>query len=131
ILTAPHTFDPAVPPVGPSVSHSTDWVLWTQPDVYMMHGIQNAAGYDGFGLDRYSQLAGQMKLWGELTDSDATLRGGSREIDLLNARYLLSIRKRSDEAKTDSSAGEIAPPAETAFPSATQNYGGFMCAQSD
>src|SRR5256885_15703654 len=24
ILTAPHTFDPAVPPVGPSVSRSTD-----------------------------------------------------------------------------------------------------------
>src|ERR1051326_5743231 len=29
ILTAPHYFDPAVPPVSPSVSHSTDWNLWT------------------------------------------------------------------------------------------------------
>ena len=127
ILTSRETFDPT----QPASANAKDWVLWIEPDVYMMYGIQNAAGYDGFGLDRYSQLAGQMKLWGELTDPNATLRSNSREIDLLNARYLLSIRKRSDEAKTDSSAGEIAPPAETAFPSATQNYGGFMFAQSD
>src|SRR5207244_3691834 len=90
ILTTRETFDPAKPP-SPSLRRSPDWVLWIEPDVYMMYRIQNAAGYDGFGLDRYSQLAGQMKLWGELTDSDATLRGSSREIDLLNARYLLSI----------------------------------------
>lgn len=98
ILTAPHHFDPAAPPVPPSVSHSPDWVLWTQPDVYMMHGIQNAAGYDGFGLARYSQLAGRMKVWGELTDPDLTLRSGSREIDLANVRFLISMRKQSDAA---------------------------------
>ncbi|HEY6230122.1 MAG TPA: hypothetical protein VIW64_02550, partial [Pyrinomonadaceae bacterium] len=92
ILTAPHTFDPAVAPVPPSVSHSTDWVLWTQPDVYMLHGIQNAAGYDGFGLQRYSDLAGRMKVWGELTDPDSTLRGPSRAIDLTNARFLVAMR---------------------------------------
>ena len=96
ILTAPHHFDPAVPPVPPSVSHSPDWVLWTQPDVYMMHGIQNAAGYDGFGLARYSELAGRMKVWGELTDPDLTLRSGSREIDLANVRFLISMRKQSE-----------------------------------
>lgn len=118
ILTVPHTFDPAVAPVAPSVSHSPDWVLWTQPDVYMMHGIQNAAGYDGFGLERYSKLAGQMKVWGELTDPDATLRGDSREIDLLNTRYLLSMRKQS--GKLDS------PPLSN-----TKQYGSFAFALSD
>lgn len=127
ILTSRETFDPT----QSASANAKDWVLWIEPDVYMMYGIQNAAGYDGFGLDRYSQLAGRMKLWGELTDPSATLRSKSREVDLLNARYLLSIRKRSDEVKTDSSGGELAPPAETTFPSATQNYGGFMFAQSD
>jgi len=101
ILTAPHQFDPAVPPVTPSVSHSTDWVLWTQPDVYMMHGVHNAAGYDGFGLARYSQLAGRMKVWGELTDPDATLRGESREIDLANVRFLISMRKQANSKASD------------------------------
>ncbi len=128
ILTTRETFDPAAPA---SPRHSPDWVLWTEPDVYMMYGIQNAAGYDGFGLERYSQLAGQMKLWGELTDPDATLRGGSREIDLLNARYLLSIRKRQDVAPTDESAADATSASEPAFPPATEKYGGFMFNQSD
>jgi hypothetical protein len=120
ILTAPHEFDPAVPPVPPSVSHVTDLGLWTQPDVYMMHAIQNAAGYDGFGLDRYGQLAGRMKVWGELTDPDTTLRGDSREIDLVNVRYLLSVRKQS---------GASAPLA--AFAPADQKYGDYLFAAND
>ncbi|MCM3874103.1 MAG: YfhO family protein [Pyrinomonadaceae bacterium] len=130
ILTAPHTFDPAKPPVPPSVSHSTDFGLWTQPDVYMMHGIQNAAGYDGLGLERYNRLAGQMKVWGELTDPETTLRGDSREIDLLNVRYLISMQK---QAVTD----QLEPVSVTAaasgsdFPPATDRYGGFMFAQND
>lgn len=110
ILTAPHTFDPAVPPVPPSVSHSDDWVLWTYPDIYMMHGIQNAAGYDGFGFERYNQLAGRMKVWGELENPDQTLRGASREIDLLNVRYLLSMRTGSgaiEDASTRSPGSEV------------------------
>jgi hypothetical protein len=148
ILTAPHAFDPAVPPVPPSVSHSTEWSLWTQPDVYMMSGVPNAAGYDGFGLARYSRLAGEMKVWGELTDPDTTLRGESRDIDLLNVRYLLSMRAKggkavtagTDSAKTDpgktDAAGTtvaLAPVAKPAqdFPSATQKYGEFMFAESD
>lgn len=128
ILTTRETFDPQVlsDPRRPR-----DWVLWIEPDVYMMYGIQNAAGYDGFGLDRYSQLAGQMKLWGELTDPNATLRGSSREIDLLNTRYLLSIRKRADEIQTDSSAGETAQPTAPAFPSANEKFGDFMFAHDD
>jgi hypothetical protein len=128
ILTTREKFDPAAPA---SPRRAPDWVLWTEPDVYMMYGIQNAAGYDGFGLERYSQLAGRMKLWGELTDPDTTLRGGSREIDLLNARYLLSIRKRADEVPTDESADDVTSATEPAFPPATEKYGGSMFAQSD
>ena len=124
ILTTRQTFDPRAP-----ARNSSDWVLWIEPDVYMMYGIQNAAGYDGFGLDRYSQLAGQMKLWGELTDPDATLRSNSREIDLLNVRYLLSIRKRTDATQTGSSANEVSSATE--FPPATENYGGFMFGPGD
>jgi hypothetical protein len=120
ILTAPHQFDPAVPPVTPSVSHSSDWVLWTQPDVYMMHGVHNAAGYDGFGLERYSQLAGRMKVWGELTDPDATLRGESREIDLTNVRFLISMRKQANSKASD-----------IGFLSAEQKLGDYQFAASD
>jgi hypothetical protein len=126
ILTARATFDPAQ-----TVTGSPDWVLWIEPDVYMMYGIQNAAGYDGFGLERHSQLAGQMKLWGELTDPNATLRSNSREIDLLNARYLLSIRKRSDAEQANSTADEANSAPAPAFPPATQNFGGFMFGPSD
>jgi Bacterial membrane protein YfhO len=123
ILTAPHTFDPARVPIPPSVSHSTDWVLWTQPDIYMMHAVENAAGYDGFGLARYSRLAGEMKVWGELTDPDSTLRGASRELDLLNVRYLLSMRPDSDKTTK--------PEPPVAFMPATRELGGFMFAESD
>jgi hypothetical protein len=130
ILTTRQTFDPAGSATA-STRQSLDWVLWIEPDVYMMYGIQNAAGYDGFGLERYSQLAGQMKLWGELTDPAGTLHSNSREIDLLNARYLLSIRKRPDELGSDATSGEIAHSTAPAFPSATDKYGGFMFAQSD
>jgi hypothetical protein len=136
ILTAPHTFDPTVAPVPPSVSHSQDWVVWTQPDMYMAHRIQNAAGYDGFGLARYSRLAGDMKVWGELTDPDRTLRGPSREIDLLNVRYLLSMRKQkgagreTDEGVASSDADADAG-AGVAFPPATKRLGDFMFAESD
>jgi hypothetical protein len=129
ILTTREAFDPMSTAARFS-GRSPDWVLWTEPNVYMMYGIQNAAGYDGFGLERYSQLAGEMKLWGELTDPDTRLRGSSREIDLLNARYLLSIRKRPDELETESNEAVISAP-EPHFPPATAKYGGFMFAQTD
>ena len=85
-----------------------------------MHGIQNAAGYDGFGLERYSQMAGRMKVWGELTDPDTTLRGDSREIDVTNVRYLLSMRRQPN------SSG----PTED-FAKADQRYGDYMFAAND
>ncbi|MCA1618547.1 MAG: YfhO family protein [Acidobacteria bacterium] len=146
ILTAPHAFDPAVAPVPPSVSHSPEWTLWTQPDVYMMHGVPNAAGYDGFGLARYSRLAGEMKVWGELTDPESSLQGESREIDLLNVRYLVSMRAKAaakpaapegagkdvapaDATKTAPTAVVPAPAQE--FPQATEKHGDFMFGAGD
>ena len=136
VLTAPHPFDPANAPVPPSVSHSTEWTLWTQPDIYMMHGVRNAAGYDGFGLARYSRLAGEMKVWGELTDPDSSLRGAGREIDLLNVRYLISMRAKGatpnvNNDSTPNAAPAAAPTPAQNFPEATQRYGDFMFAGSD
>lgn len=143
VLTAPHAFDPAAVPVPPSVSHSPEWTLWTQPDIYMMHGVQNAAGYDGFGLARYSRLAGDMKVWGELTDPESSLRGAGREIDLLGVRYLVSMRPKgvgaidspkSDGQTTDAAPAPAATPAATPaqnFPEATQQYGDFKFAGND
>ena len=49
------------------------WVATLQPDIYMMYGIENAAGYDGFGLARYQRFAGDMKTWGELGDAERAL----------------------------------------------------------
>ncbi|MFN2533017.1 MAG: YfhO family protein [Pyrinomonadaceae bacterium] len=121
ILTAPHTFDPAISPLPPSVTHSTDWILWTQPDLYMMSGVPNAAGYDGFGLARYSRLAGDMKVWGELTDPDSTLRGDSPAMDILNVRYLLSMRRTSD------SLADISPELRPAI----VNLGGALFDATD
>jgi Bacterial membrane protein YfhO len=151
ILTAPHAFDPDV---LPSVSHLPEWTLWTQPDVYMMHGMPNAAGYDGFGLARYSRLAGEMKVWGELTDPETTLRGESREMDLLGVRFLVSMRPKgggakaaADAAKNDgapadatktapdapktTAAPAAAQPTALEFPAATEKYGDFMFAAGD
>ncbi|HEX7313219.1 MAG TPA: YfhO family protein [Pyrinomonadaceae bacterium] len=139
ILTAPHAFDPAAAPVPPSVSHSTEWTLWTQPDIYMMHGVANAAGYDGFGLARYSRLAGEMKVWGELTDPESSLRGAGREIDLLGVRYLVSMRPKgagstastnNDGPTTEAPSAPTSPPPQN-FPEATERYGDFLFAASD
>jgi hypothetical protein len=130
VFTMREVFDPTTP-APPELRRLSDWILWTEPDVYMMYGIQNAAGYDGFALDRYSRLAGQMKLWGELTDADATLRGGSRELDLLNTRYLLSRRKNSEGLEMDSSAGASSVAPASPYPAATDKFGGFMFAPGD
>ena len=114
VLTQDHAFDPDQP-----VSYSAPveaWSLSLQPDICMMWGWENAAGYEGFGLARYSRLAGDMKVWGDLTDPERTLRGNSRELDLLNVRYLLV---RSPAAATTKSR----PPPAVDIP-ATENYGG-------
>jgi hypothetical protein len=94
----------------------------------MMYGIENAAGYDGFGLARYSRLAGDMKVWGDLTDADRTLRGESRELDLLNVRYLLT---RSSPAAASSSTTTATRSTAAEFPPATQVYGGRRFGEED
>jgi hypothetical protein len=94
-----------------------EFMLSLQPDTYMMYGIENAAGYDGFGLTRYSKLAGDMKLWGELTDPERSVRGPGREFDILNVRYLL---KQSAQGEARRRAAERSPagtPAGSAAPS--------------
>ena len=114
VLTQDHAFDPDKP-----VSYSAPIATWLpalQPDICMMWDWENAAGYEGFGLARYSRLAGDMKVWGDLTDPERTLRGESREVDLLNVRYLLV---RSPAAPTS----KATPPPAPEIP-ATENFGG-------
>jgi len=139
ILTADQRFDPAQavpPPSAPG-----DWMLSLQPDVYMMHGIENAAGYDGFGLSRYSRLAGDMKVWGELADPERTLRGDSRELDLLNVRYLLtrplargvatSSQASAPASGTLRSDAKASTNAIVDFPEASQDFQGNKFAAQD
>jgi hypothetical protein len=121
VLTQDHFFDPDQP-----ASHSAPiaaWIPTLQPDICMMWGWENAAGYEGFGLARYSQLAGDMKVWGDLTDPERTLRSESREIDLLNVRYLL-VRSGTAPA-----AAPPAPPPPA--PLALENYGGHTLAKEN
>jgi hypothetical protein len=113
ILTQDYFFDPIKTVVIPKPG--AGWVPSLQPDIYMMSGVENAAGYDGFGLARYSRLAGDMKIWGDLGEAERTLRSESRELDLLNVRYLFA---RSSAAESDPA------PEQTDFPAATEVYGG-------
>ncbi|PYS73460.1 MAG: hypothetical protein DMF69_04765, partial [Acidobacteria bacterium] len=125
ILTSHQTFDPESP------ARTNGWVIWTEPDLYSMFGISNAAGYDGFGLDRYSQLAGQMKLWGELTDPNASLRSNSREMDILNVRYLVARTDSPENAKADVTETNRSANPAAAFPPATHQYDSFRFAEND
>ncbi len=106
-----------------------DFMMTLQPDTAMMHRIENAAGYDGFGLKRYSDLAGEMKLWGELPDPARSVRGPGREFDLLNVHYLV---KQSPGGETRRRAAERAPlaPAQAAAPE-TISLGGVAFAKED
>lgn len=121
ILTVQHSFDPD----SPVATESKDFIMPLQPDIYMMHGIENAAGYDGFGLARYSRLAGEMKVWGEIPDPDLTLRGDGRAVDLLNVRYLLAMPSPDWSEKTSSNLFSLP------FPPATQVFGGQPFASDD
>ena len=123
ILTQDQPFDPGVR--VPETLPDRGWTPTLQPDIYMMHGIENAAGYDGFGLERYSRLAGDMKVWGDLADAERTLRGESRELDILNVRYLLT--KPLSEASKPSESSTTWP----AIPAATQELGGQHFASDD
>lgn len=127
ILTTHLAFDPALS----TESTNPGWVLWTEPDVYSMHSVQNAAGYDGFGLRRYSELAGQMKLWGELTDPNATLRSDSRELDILNVRYLVARRERPIPHEDNEASADEPQAPQAAFPPATDNFGGYGFAKEN
>ncbi len=120
ILTDEHSFDPNQADL--KVPAGSPWVPMLQPDVYMMYGLENAAGYDGFGLARYSKLAGDMKIWGELSDPQRTLN--SVEVDLLNVRYLLT-RSATGAALFPTETTTITTTSSTAaeFPQATQVYG--------
>jgi hypothetical protein len=126
ILTSHIAFDPALP-----ASNTNGWVLWTEPDVYMMHGIRNAAGYDGFGLQRYSELAGQMKLWGELTDPNATLRSDSRELDILNVRYLVARREHPEPRDENEVSKDELQAAQSLFAIAGDKIGDYAFAKDN
>lgn len=103
ILTAQRQFDPNQKVEDPLTVHY-DLAFWLHPDIYMMHGVENASGYDGFGLARYSKLAGDMAVWGELPKPDQTLRGPSRELDLLNVKYLLAMTWVPSDKETTTTA---------------------------
>jgi hypothetical protein len=114
ILTQDHLFEPDQP-----VSYNAPVEVWLpalQPDIPMMWGWTNAAGYEGFGLARYSRLAGDMKVWGDLTDPERTLRSESCELDLLNVRYLLVRSTAAPRTKQPTVAIPEIP--------ATEIYGG-------
>lgn len=127
ILTTHLAFNPSLS----TAQANPGWALWTEPDVYMMHGIHNAGGYDGFNLRRYSELAGQMKLWGELTDPNATLRSDSRELDVLNVRYLVARRERPTATQADELGADELKAAQAAFPVAGAKYGSHMFSKFD
>jgi hypothetical protein len=132
ILTEDQRFDPSLP--LPSATPG-NWMLSLQPDIYMMHGIENAAGYDGFGLSRYSRMAGDMKVWGELTEPERTLRGDSRELDLLNVRYLLTRPLLSDAQASSAQSAGTTPLTSSAsraeFPPASEDFAGIKFAKED
>jgi hypothetical protein len=121
VLTQDVHLDPTQPVSTPTPGGA--WIPTLQPDIYMMYGVENAAGYDGFGLARYSRLAGDMKVWGDLADAERTLRSESRELDVLNVRYLLA---RSSSAVSTGPATAVAE-----FPPATQIYGGEHFAEEN
>ncbi len=105
-----------------------EFMLSLQPDTYMMHGVENAAGYDGFGLTRYSKLAGDMKLWGELTDPQRSVRGPGREFDILNVRYLLKQSPQGEARRRAAERGLSATPPPQAA-AALETLGGIAFAK--
>ncbi len=121
VLSLAFPFDPNKS-LDPSQLKINHYDLALQPNTYMQHGIQNAAGYDGFGLARYSRLAGDMKVWGELTDPERSLTVG-REFDLLNVRYLIAERPPTDTPKAEPQAATLA--------AAPQKIGRYAFAEED
>jgi hypothetical protein len=108
ILTIDGRFYPGAAQVIPPPP-LVEFSLEVQPNTYMLHGIQNAAGSDGFGLSRYSRLTGDMKLWGELNTPEQAL-GSSRAFDLLHTRYLLARPAVVTPASGQAQQREGTPP---------------------
>jgi hypothetical protein len=108
-----------------------EFMLSLQPDTYMMHGVENAAGYDGFGLTRYSQLAGDMKLWGELTDPGRSVRGPGREFDILNVRYLLKQSPQGEARRRSAERGPLADATQSDARPTTISLGGVSFAKEE
>jgi hypothetical protein len=108
-----------------------EFMLSLQPDTYMMHGVENAAGYDGFGLTSYSQLAGDMKLWGELTDPARSVRGPGREFDILNVHYLLKQSPQGEARRRAAERGPLAAAPQSDAGPATITLGGISFAKEE
>jgi len=104
VLNVRAPLDPTVTFASASLA-MTEFVLSLEPDIYMMHRVQNAAGYEGFGLERNSRLAGDMKVWGDLSDPRRSL-GEGRELDLLNVRYLIAQTPSAKPAERGPSPGD-------------------------
>lgn len=128
ILTVLQAFDPTAP-VAVEQGDTTAFILELQPNTYMMHGVENAAGYDGFGLGRYSRLADDMKLWGDLPEPQKNLTGESRAFDVLNVRYLLVPNQNALQADRELDE-ELRSEAATRQP-ATVSLGGYAFANED
>ncbi len=111
ILTYSQPFDPREPFRKAATEDDDEFFLSLQPDTYMPHRIENAAGYDGFGLARYSRLADDMKVWGDLVNPERSLYGEGREFDLLNVRYLVAKRPLPGAAGNASSSSTSISPA--------------------
>ncbi|HEX6622558.1 MAG TPA: hypothetical protein VF064_02515, partial [Pyrinomonadaceae bacterium] len=128
ILTYTQPFDPRAPYRKATPEEETEFFLSLQPDTYMPHRFENAAGYDGFGLARYSRLADDMKVWGDLVNPERSIHGAGREFDLLNVRYLVAKRPLRATTTTVSSSAE----ADMARVStATERVGGELFAAED
>jgi hypothetical protein len=108
-----------------------EFMLSLQPDTYMMHGVENAAGYDGFGLTRYSKLADDMKLWGELTEPGRSVRGPGREFDILNVRYLLKQSPQGEARRRAAEHSGVKAAATVNNAPALINLGGVLFAKEE
>ena len=130
ILTTPAPFVADAPKGTAAVRPASGkLILASHPDVYMMYGVENAAGYDGFGLARYSRMAGNMKVWGELENPEESLRGESRAFDLLGVRYLVTPSANITEAKSEQT--DKTTTEQTPLPRATEKLGAYMFAPQD
>lgn len=108
-----------------------EFMMSLQPDTYVMYGVDNAAGYDGFGLNRYSKLASDMKVWGELTDPERSVRGPGREFDILNVRYLIRQSPHGEAVRLAAQRAPLATATQPFVAPELVTLGGFSFAKGD